>query len=147
MAVIISDRQDLTYLQWSHIRSSSGTAGSFLKSQATIGGTQGADKLLGNSDLFHSCSMGPDGFFLSFADSIDIPSWLLYQKGQEIPVKHEDFLSFARQNLVDTTSGCEILNCSRQNLSYIVRQQNLIPAQKDIKGNLYLKKDIIKNLW
>lgn len=30
--------QDLTFLQWSHVRSSSGTAGTFLKSQSTLNG-------------------------------------------------------------------------------------------------------------
>ncbi len=35
---VILEKQDLTYLKWSHIRASSGTAGSFLKSQSTIGG-------------------------------------------------------------------------------------------------------------
>ena len=30
---IIKQTQDLTYLKWSHIRSSSGTAGTFLKSE------------------------------------------------------------------------------------------------------------------
>lgn len=33
---IIHDLQDLTYLRWSHIRSSSGTAGTFLKSSSTL---------------------------------------------------------------------------------------------------------------
>lgn len=33
MANIISKKQDMTYLKWSHIRSSSGTAGNFLKSE------------------------------------------------------------------------------------------------------------------
>lgn len=33
---LIKDKQDLTFLQWSHIRSSSGTAGTFLKSQSTL---------------------------------------------------------------------------------------------------------------
>lgn len=33
---IILQKQDLTYLKWSHIRSSSGTAGTFLKSESTI---------------------------------------------------------------------------------------------------------------
>lgn len=33
---IIHTPQDLTYLKWSHIRSSSGTAGTFLKSESTI---------------------------------------------------------------------------------------------------------------
>lgn len=34
---IITKTQDLTYLKWSHIRSSSGTAGTFLKSESILG--------------------------------------------------------------------------------------------------------------
>lgn len=35
---VILQKQDLTYLKWSHIRSSSGTAGTFLKAESTISG-------------------------------------------------------------------------------------------------------------
>lgn len=42
---IISEKQDLTYLNWTHIRSSSGTAGSFLKSQSSLGGVKKYYKL------------------------------------------------------------------------------------------------------
>ena len=45
MANIINERQDLTFLEWSHIRTSSGTAGSFLKSQSNIGGKKKYYKL------------------------------------------------------------------------------------------------------
>ena len=38
-------KQDLTYLKWSHIRSSSGTAGTFLKSEETINGIKHYYKL------------------------------------------------------------------------------------------------------
>lgn len=34
---IIKQTQDLTYLKWSYIRSSSGTAGTFLKSESIMG--------------------------------------------------------------------------------------------------------------
>ena len=37
---IIHDKQDLTYLNWSKIRHSSGTAGSFLKATSEIGGNK-----------------------------------------------------------------------------------------------------------
>ena len=37
-AEVILQKQDLTYLKWSHIRGSSGTAGTFLKAESTIGG-------------------------------------------------------------------------------------------------------------
>ncbi len=42
---VIRDKQDLTYLRWSHIRNSSGTAGTFLKSQMTINGVKKYYKL------------------------------------------------------------------------------------------------------
>lgn len=42
---IVKELQDLTYLQWSHIRSSSGTAGTFLKSESTLEGKKKYYKL------------------------------------------------------------------------------------------------------
>ena len=39
-ARIMLSKQDLTYLKWSHIRSSSGTAGTFLKSEETVNGAK-----------------------------------------------------------------------------------------------------------
>ncbi len=38
MKKVITEKQDLTYLNWSHVRNSSGTAGTFLKSEATLSG-------------------------------------------------------------------------------------------------------------
>ncbi|MCR4658608.1 MAG: hypothetical protein K5770_20620 [Lachnospiraceae bacterium] len=43
--MLIKDRQDLTYLKWSHIRSSSGTAGTFLKSSSELNGEKKYYKL------------------------------------------------------------------------------------------------------
>ena len=34
---VVLEKKDLTWLRWSHIRSSSGTAGTFLKSESTLG--------------------------------------------------------------------------------------------------------------
>ncbi len=45
MATIIKEKQDLTYLKWSHVRSSSGTAGNFLKSGSSLGGQKTYYKL------------------------------------------------------------------------------------------------------
>ena len=42
---IIKQKQDLTYLKWSHIRSASGTAGTFLKSESNIAGVKKYYKL------------------------------------------------------------------------------------------------------
>ena len=42
---VIKEQQDLTYLRWAHIRSSSGTAGTFLKSEESLGGKKRYYKL------------------------------------------------------------------------------------------------------
>ena len=56
---VIRKKQDLTYLQWSHIRSSSGTAGTFLKSESTLGGKKVYYKLSNFDDqngvVGHEC--------------------------------------------------------------------------------------------
>ncbi len=45
MAIIIKEKQDLTYLNWSHIRSSSWTAGTFLKATSSFDGEKKYYKL------------------------------------------------------------------------------------------------------
>lgn len=42
---IINETQDMKFLKWSHVRSSSGTAGTFLKSESTIDGVKKYYKL------------------------------------------------------------------------------------------------------
>lgn len=38
LSQVTREKQDMTYLKWSHIRNSSGTAGTFLKSESSVGG-------------------------------------------------------------------------------------------------------------
>ncbi|MBQ7615284.1 MAG: hypothetical protein IJU77_09575 [Butyrivibrio sp.] len=45
LSKVIREKQDMTYLKWSHIRNSSGTAGTFLKSESSIGGRKKYYKL------------------------------------------------------------------------------------------------------
>ena len=56
---IIKEKQDLTYLNWSHIRSSSGTAGTFLKSESLLNGEKIYYKLSNfdpvNGIIGHEC--------------------------------------------------------------------------------------------
>lgn len=56
---IIHETQDLTYLKWSHIRSSCGTAGTFLKSESVIDGRKIYYKLSNfdsvNGVIGHEC--------------------------------------------------------------------------------------------
>ena len=57
------------------------------------------------------------------------------------------FTSFVKRNIIDTTDACKELTCSRQNLSYMIKQGFLEPLKENVKGNLYSKGDVLKNTW
>lgn len=112
-----------------------------------ISHVEGVDKILKNKDLFQSGKVGTGGYSVTFNDSIDIPAAVLYKSGVNIPLKLKDFIAFVQSNILDTTDSCNILECSRQNIAYMVKQQHLVPIKENVKGNLYLKGDILNNKW
>jgi hypothetical protein len=105
------------------------------------------DKILNNPALFSSCKVGTGGYFLTFNDSIDIPAYILHEAGTIIPLTLDDFFTFAKKNLLDTAQCCDILECSRQNISYMVKLGQLSPIKENAKGNLYSYGEVLRNQW
>lgn len=106
----------------------------------------GVDKVLKNRQLYESGQITAGGYAVTFNDSIDVPAGVLYKAGVSVPLKPQDFLSFAKNNLPDTTERCTILQCSRQNLAYLAKKKQLSPI-REVRGTLYGKGDILKNTW
>ena len=104
-------------------------------------------KILSNKDLLNSGKVGTGGYFVTFNDSIDIPAALLYDHSAQLPLTMGDFLSFVRNNIPDTAETCRFLSCTRQNLAYMQDKGQLSPVKSDVKGNLFLKGDVIRNMW
>lgn len=117
-----------------------------LKKMASEEGMDDLNKVLSHEKLYQSGKVGTGGYFVTFNNSIDIPADALYRSGIDIPLKMNDFKVFAQKNLLDTTESCNLLECSRQNLSYMVNQKQLNPI-KEVRGNLYLKGEILRLLW
>ncbi len=105
------------------------------------------NKVLANERLYQSCKVGTGGYSVTFNDSIDIPANILYERGEKIPLLKSDFLKFFGNNLLDTSESCNMLECTRQNMSYMIAQEQLKPVKESVKGNLYLKGEIMKNTW
>lgn len=101
-------------------------------------------KVIHNERLYQSGKIGTGGYFVTFNDSIDIPAGVLYRSGERIPLKLDDFKEFVQKNIIDTTESCNLLECSRQNLYYIVGQQKITPVKEDVRGSLYFKGDIVR---
>lgn len=108
---------------------------------------KGVDKIIKNKSLYESGMVGTDGYFATFNDSIDIPVSILYEAGTEIPLSLHDLTTFVKKNVVDTSTACSILECSRQNIAYMKAQEQLNTVKEDVRGSLYLKGEVISKKW
>lgn len=105
------------------------------------------DKVLRNEVLYQSGKIGVGGYAITFNDSIDIPSWRLYEAGKKIPLTMQDFKRFVKNNILSTGESCELLECSRQNIAYLVKKKQLEPLKSQEMGNLYLRGDVERIRW
>lgn len=103
----------------------------------------GIEKIISNEQVLKSGHVAAGGYVATFNDSIDVPSSLLYNAGISIPLSINDFLCFVQNNIVDSSESCAMLECSRQNLAYLVSKNTLKPIKEDVKGNLYAKGNIL----
>ncbi|MBO7514111.1 MAG: hypothetical protein J6T47_00585 [Lachnospiraceae bacterium] len=108
---------------------------------------EGMNKVLKNMPLFLSGRVGMGGYFLTFDNTYDVPAADLYRMGAQIPLGLEDMILFVHRNVYDTSQSCEELDCSRQNVDYLVKQGLITPVKKDVKGKLFLKSDVQRVEW
>ncbi|MBQ9032086.1 MAG: hypothetical protein IJ106_11640 [Parasporobacterium sp.] len=105
------------------------------------------EKIRKNKALFRSGKTGTGGYYMTFDDVYDISASALYSAGTSIPLSLKDFLSFFRKNILDTSETCKVLGCSRQNLSYMIKQNRLTPVKENVKGTLFCRGNILQNQW
>ncbi len=104
-------------------------------------------KVKANQMLLKSAKVGTGGYSIIFNDTLEIPANLLWENGEIIPLSMNDFIGFVQMNILDTSECCDILQCSRQNISYMVKEGFLEPVKENVKGNLYRKGEVLKNQW
>lgn len=98
--------------------------------------------VLKNEKILRSACVGVGGYSVSFNGSIEIPASELRKIGVLLPLTTNDFYDFIRMNVIDTTVSCERIQCSRQNLSYMVKEEKILPVIRGTKENLFLKGEI-----
>ena len=95
-------------------------------------------------ELLESVQIGVGGYSISFNESIEIAASDLKEYGVLLPLCASDFYGFVQKNIVDTTNACFMIECSRQNLAYLVKENRLKPIIQGTKENLYTKGEIIR---
>ena len=103
--------------------------------------------ILRNKKILNTVEVGVGGYSITFNQSIAIDKRVLIEKGTEIKISAQDFYSFVNQNIVDTAEACEILQCSKQNLTYLMKTGKVKPIRQGLRENLFYKGNIEENTW
>ncbi len=98
--------------------------------------------VLKHREILESVEVGAGGYSVLFNGSIEIQSLELNKLGVLLPLTADDFYSFVRRNVVDATKACDVLQCSRQNLSYMVKEGKITPIIYGTKEYLYTRGEL-----
>ena len=86
--------------------------------------------------------IGVGGYSVLFNDTVEILASDLRKTGIVLPLSTSDFYNFIQRNIVSTSVVCEMMQCSRQNLAYMVKEGKVQPIISGTKENLYTKGQI-----
>ena len=103
--------------------------------------------VLKNEAVFLSVKVGVGGYSIVFNETIEIEKRILKKAGTKINISVRDFYHFTRENIVDTARACEILGCSKQNLTYLIIKGKLKPIKPNLKENLFFRGEVERNSW
>ena len=95
--------------------------------------------VLRNRRLLDHVKVGVGGYSVVFDDSVEVTVEDLKRAGKELPLSAEDFYGFVQRNVVDATQVCNMMQCSRQNLSYLVKEEKIAPIIAGTTTNLYTR--------
>lgn len=103
--------------------------------------------ILQNTRLFSAVQVQTDGYGVTWGENLDVGADQLYQHGTDVPLSIRDFQSYAASCITDTAGACKLLNCSRQNISDLVKRGKLHPLHSSAARNLFLLSELRQRLW
>lgn len=103
--------------------------------------------ILSSEAIFQRAAIQTGGYGVAWGENAVISDSDLYEKGIEIPLSLEDFISFLSNRVVSTAEAAELLECSRQNINDLVARDKLHPVKTEQKNKFFLKSEIMQRLW
>ncbi|MCD8013753.1 MAG: helix-turn-helix domain-containing protein [Lachnospiraceae bacterium] len=103
--------------------------------------------LLKKEKLFDHVRIQTGGHGVAWDENMGIWDYVLYQSGAAVPLTIEDFRAFAAQRIITAGEAAELLNCSRQNISDLIKRGKLHPVKATSRSTLLLKSEVLKRNW
>ncbi len=83
--------------------------------------------LLKQPAWFRNVRLQPGGHGIQWSDRLTVSDRALYAMGTSVPLTLEDFRSFVTERIVNAQEAAELLGCSRQYITELVKGVKLRP--------------------
>ncbi len=103
--------------------------------------------LLNHPEYIAQVKVQVGGHGIYWDDNLSIPDHALYRMGRKVTLTLEDLRQFAVAQVIDAAEAAEILNCSRQYVSELVKTGKLHPIKASEKSTLFLRSEVEKRNW
>ncbi len=103
--------------------------------------------LLQREEIFRHVQVQTGGHGVEWDESLNIMDSYLYDIGKKVPLSMNDFIYFAKQQVLNTLEAAEFLGCSRQYINELTKKGELHPIKSTEKNTLYLKSELQKRKW
>lgn len=103
--------------------------------------------VLNSEVFFRTVTLQPDGYGICWGQELNIDYRTLYKSGTKTALTYHDMENVVRYCTVDSGEAADLLFCTRQNISDLVKRGKLMPVKTDGKSALFLRRDILQRLW
>ncbi len=103
--------------------------------------------LLEKEEYFNTVDLQTGGYGVTWDRNLNIADFELDRIGEEVPLTGDDFQSFVTCRVINAAQAAELLDCSRQNISDLVKRGRLHPLKASGKSTLFLKSEVVKRSW
>ncbi|SDB28707.1 hypothetical protein SAMN02910298_01392 [Pseudobutyrivibrio sp. YE44] len=100
------------------------------------------ETILSNERLLSTLKVDAGGYSVSINEDIIIEKRVLLEHGIVIPIYAQVFRDFAKHSIVNTTEACTMLECTRQNMSHLIKTNVLHPLKNGWRENVFLRGEI-----
>lgn len=87
------------------------------------------------------------GYGIYWDSNLEIMDYVLYDLGKAINPTKDIFIDYIKNSVLTTAEVVELLNCSRQYVNELVKNDKLHPIKSSEKNTLFLKSEVIKLNW
>ena len=120
-----------------------GTA-ALCRADEMLAGRRAFTRVLADEAVFSRVAVQAGGHGIRWGSQLEVPAGELLGSGQALPLGADDLARIAAQATCDTAEAAQILRCTRQNISDLVRRGKLGPIKTGCRLALFLRADLLK---